>query len=175
MKYFVLAALLTCVVIGGWFAYTVVNEEGSPQETSGTVTPSPIDDSEVESEMRSNKYGLTTLATVYDGVTIPVNSKKLDLSGRGLTGSLKAEIRHVTTLEELDLSNNKFTGLPAEVGQLSNLRILDLSNNPLTGLPHELANLKNLEVLDLRGTEYSFQDLEVIRVGLKDDSVIIID
>lgn len=99
---------------------------------------------------------------VYNGISVSENVRTLDLSNRGLSGSLKAEIRMLSNLETLDISNNDFTGLPAEVGQLSRLRTLNLSNNPFTGLPNELGNLSNLEVLDLRGTQYAAQDLEVI-------------
>lgn len=104
--------------------------------------------------------------TIYDGIRVSENTRTIDLSGKQLSGSLKAEIREVSNLEILDLSNNHFTGLPAEVGQLHNLRSLDLSNNPLTGLPHELGNLQNLEQLDLSGTDYSEFDLNVIRERL---------
>jgi Leucine-rich repeat (LRR) protein len=90
----------------------------------------------------------------------------LDLSHNNLSGALQAEVRHLQNLKTLDLSDNKFTGVPAEVGQLKNLQILDLSNNPISGLPYELGNLENLRLLDLRGTKYSNQDLEVIKKDL---------
>lgn len=90
----------------------------------------------------------------------------LDLSHNVLTGALQAEIRHLQNLKVLDLSNNRFTGVPAEVGQLKNLEILNLSNNQLTGLPYEIGNLKSLRVLDISGNSYSTQDLEVIRKAL---------
>ena len=108
--------------------------------------------------------------TIYDGITYKSNEEEVDLSGRGLTGSLKAEIRELTKLKVLNLSDNQFTGLPAEVGQLSELEVLDLSGNPLTGLPYELGNLANLKVLDLRGTQYSHADLEVIMATLSTSS-----
>jgi Leucine-rich repeat (LRR) protein len=103
---------------------------------------------------------------VYNGIRVPENSTTLDLSGRGLTGSLKAEVRMLTQLRELNLSGNQFTGLPAEVGQLRELRVLNLSGNPFTGLPYELGNLQNLELLDLRNTDYAPADLERIQASL---------
>lgn len=103
---------------------------------------------------------------VYSGISFPERSTVIDVSGRGLTGSLKAEVRLLPELTTLDLSDNAFTGLPAEVGQLRQLRVLDLSNNQFTGLPHELANLQQLERLDLRGNAISEFDLATIRRGL---------
>ncbi|MEN9920951.1 MAG: hypothetical protein RL538_844 [Candidatus Parcubacteria bacterium] len=113
--------------------------------------------------------------TVYDGISVPAGTKVLDVSGRGLTGSLKAEVRHLTELTSLNMSNNKLTGIPAEVGQLSKLEVLNLSNNPFTGLPYELGNLKNLKILDLRGTQYAKQDLEIIKKSLPASTQILVD
>jgi len=96
----------------------------------------------------------------------------LDLSDNDLSGSLPAEIRHLSRLRILDLSNNNFTGVPAEVGQLSKLEVLDLSGNPITGLPHELGNLQNLKTLNLKNTDYSTYDLEIIQAKLPSGVVI---
>ncbi len=103
---------------------------------------------------------------IYAGISVAETATTVDLSGRGLPGSLKAEIRQVSNLRELDLSSNQFTGLPAEVGQLTELRVLNLAKNPITGLPHEIGNLTKLQVLDLRGTNYSQFDVEQIRSTL---------
>lgn len=112
---------------------------------------------------------------VYDGITMPIDSKTLDLSGRNLSGSLKAEIGKLKSLEVLDISNNNFTAIPAEVGQLPNLRVLNVSHNPITGLPYEIGNLQNLEQFDLIGTNYSKLDLEKIEESLSSDVVIFVD
>jgi hypothetical protein len=99
----------------------------------------------------------------------------LDLSNNVLTGSLPAEVRLLSNLRVLDLSDNQFTGVPAEIGQLAELRVLDLSNNPITGLPYEIGNLSKLEKLDLSGTKYSRQDLQVIKEKLPPSMVIVTD
>ena len=112
---------------------------------------------------------------IYNGISFPKNTDAVDLSGRGLSGSLKAEVRHLSNLRELDLSDNDFTGLPAEVGQLSKLEVLNLSNNPFTGLPYELGNLSNLKVLDLRDTNYAVQDLEIIKQSLPASAEVLTD
>lgn len=112
---------------------------------------------------------------VADGVSVPDDTRVLDLSGRGLSGSLKAEIRELRSLEVLDISNNNFTGLPAEIGQLSQLRVLNVSHNPITGLPYEISNLSKLEQFDLEGTNYAEADLAIIKASLPADTVVFVD
>lgn len=103
------------------------------------------------------------------------NTEVLDLSNQNLNGALQAEIRNMKNLKVLNLSNNNFTGVPAEVGQLDKLEVLDLSNNPITGLPYEIGNLQNLKTLNLKGTNYSKQDLEVIKQKLPSTTQILVD
>ena len=98
--------------------------------------------------------------------------EELNLSNNSLDGALQAEIRQLQNLKVLNLSNNKFTGVPAEIGQLKNLEVLNLSNNQLTGLPYELGNLSKLKLLDLSGNAYSEADLSKIRASLPSSTVI---
>ncbi len=111
--------------------------------------------------------------SVYEGIVVSEMSQVLDLAGRGLTGSLKAEVRLLPQLQVLDLSGNQFTGIPAEIGQLSELKILNLSNNDLTGLPHELGNLQKLTLLDVRGNAVSNGDIEIIAAKLPETTEIL--
>lgn len=96
---------------------------------------------------------------------------KLILSNNQLSGALPGEIRHLTNLEELDVDNNRMTGIPAEIGQLKKLKILNYNNNRITGLPMELGNLTQLEVLDLSGNNVSQQDLAKIRAKLTNTQI----
>lgn len=141
----------------------VYDETGLKVDTS---TEEILDLSREAAEKIAESASGSQPVPVYDGITIPSHAREVNLSGRGLTGSLKAEIRLLSELRELNISNNNFTGLPAEIGQLSELRVLNLSNNPITGLPHELGNLSKLEVLNLKGTNYSEFDLNVIKEKL---------
>lgn len=115
------------------------------------------------------------LTKVSGDVFLRTNLVSLDISHNKLTGALQAEVRHLSNLRTLDMSDNQFTGVPAEVGQLSKLEVLDLSNNQLTGLPYELGNLSNLKVLDLRGNNYAKQDLDIIKAKLSASVVIKVD
>lgn len=137
--------------------------------------PTKPEDSTVPSVTPPTSVPSGVMIEIYDGISYPANTEIVDVSGRGLSGSLKAEVRMLSNMRELDVSDNSFTGLPAEVGQLSKLEILDLSNNPFTGLPYELGNLSNLKVLDLRGTNYSEADLGVIRETLPSSTEVLVD
>jgi hypothetical protein len=163
------------VGLGAWFAgkegYLMPTKETEP--IAAEIPEAKPTDVNIKVENTVTPGG--AMVTVYDGVTVSVSSQSLSLAGKGLTGSLKGEIRLLSELRELNLSGNKFTGLPAEVGQLSKLEVLNLSNNPLTGLPQELGNLKNLKLLDLRGTQYSKTDLDIIKQGLSTSVQILVD
>ena len=163
LKFIIIAA---AAIAFAFYAYPIFKSYG-PEKTSGATS------SKHTSTPASGGDGVAAATvTVYDGIKVPIDSTSLDLSGRNLSGSLKAEVRKLTALRELNLSHNQFTGLPAEVGQLRALEVLNLSYNPLTGLPHELGQLSNLHVLDLRGTNYSQQDLDVIKAQLPSSTQI---
>ena len=164
MKALGLVALLITIVLGVMYVVYTSNEvslENNYDDSQTTVYEEALD-----SAQEAVSAGSGGAVVVYEGISYPENTTQIDLSGRNLTGSLKAEIRLLQQLEVLNISDNDLTGIPAEIGQLSQLRVLDLSNNPFTGLPLELGNLENLEVLDLTGTDYAVQDLEAIKESL---------
>jgi Leucine-rich repeat (LRR) protein len=98
----------------------------------------------------------------------------LDVSVNNLTGSLPGEIRKLTNLEILNVSNNKMTGIPAEIGQLSRLVTANFSFNNLSGLPNDVGNLKNLETLDLRGNpNISKNDIALIQKEIPNTKIIV--
>jgi len=107
-------------------------------------------------------------------VTALTSLEELNISNNKIAGALPAEIHNLRQLKVLNASNNLMTGVPAEVGQLTNLEVLDLSNNLLTGLPYELGNLKKLKVLNLSGNNYAKPDLEIIKKGLSPSVQIIL-
>lgn len=144
-------------------------ENASAEEVFATTEVRPYD-TYSEMVLDLSNQGLTqTPAYVFEQRKLT----HLNLSNNSLTGALQAEVRNLSNLKVLDLSNNQFTGVPAEVGQLSNLEELNLSNNQLTGLPHELGNLNNLNTLDLRGNNPSKFDLEIIRSSLTGTEILI--
>lgn len=98
----------------------------------------------------------------------------LDVSHNALTGSLPAEIRHLTQLRTLDASYNTMTGVPAEIGQLRDLETINFAHNNLSGLPLELGNLKNLRTLDFRANpNISRHDIELIQKQIPQTTVMI--
>lgn len=169
----IIGLLVVVVVIGIIFTSSpaVAPENG---DTSGYEEV--IDSANVAADQLGSNVSLSSKAVfVYEGLSFPDDTRSLDLSGRGLDGSLMAEISQLTELRELNISDNNLTGLPAEVGQLSKLEVLNLANNPLTGLPNELGNLKSLKVLNLRGTQYAEADLNIIVESLPSDTVVLVD
>lgn len=191
MNFFGIISLVIALAIGVWWIGQGVdstindssnNSEGgyknaidSAKDAAGKLgTSSAVPTTETD-QPKTTDPGTGKSITVYDGIAVSEGVTVLNLSGKGLSGSLKGEVHFLSNLKELNISDNNFTGLPAEVGQLSKLEVLNLSNNPLTGLPHELANLKNLKVLDLRGTNYANADLEVIKKGLPMSVQVLVD
>ena len=71
------------------------------------------------------------------------------LGGRGLRGTLPAQLGGLAGLENLWLHDNELTGsVPAELGRIASLRSLLLAHNELTGrIPAELGSLTELETL----------------------------
>lgn len=174
MNYIALSLVLVVALGLGFF---FIKDRGSESVSDKTLSGDVVGDNK-NTDSESSDEGDTLdlsgegLTKVPDNVFTKTALVELDLSKNNLSGSLQAEVRHLSNLRVLDLSDNNFTGVPAEIGQLSKLEVLDLSNNPLTGLPHEIGNLKNLKTLDLRGTDYSAQDLAVIQAGLSSDVTI---
>ncbi len=190
MQIFLLVGIVGLLIIGvGIFS---VKQSEAPTQTPETVTsntttarddsvgtPKPAPQKEEPAPTTppsltldlSNQNLTKTPSSVFEKTRI----QHLNLSHNKLTGALQAEVRHLSELRTLDLSNNEFTGVPAEIGQLKYLETLDLSHNKLTGLPYELGNLSNLKILDLRGNAYATADLEIIKKTLPSNTDILVD
>ena len=179
MQIFGIISLLITVALGVWFISknieTVQTENGSPSTYQDAIQSAKDVAGQASEKAAETNAVMGKTVTVYEGIAVAADSKVLNLASKKLSGSLKAEVRQLTELREINLSNNKFTGVPAEIGQLSKLEVLNLSNNPLTGLPQELGNLKALKTLDLRDTQYSKQDLVVIKKSLPATTQVLVD
>ena len=73
---------------------------------------------------------------------------KLELSFKGLTGSLPSEIGNLVNLTHFCCSGNQLTALPSEIGNLVKLTHFYCDYNQLTALPSEIGNLVNLTRFD---------------------------
>ncbi|XP_058210582.1 probable LRR receptor-like serine/threonine-protein kinase At3g47570 isoform X2 [Rhododendron vialii] len=75
----------------------------------------------------------------------------IDLTSRGLVGSLSPYIGNLSFLRELSLGNNTFTGaIPTELGSLFRLEKLSLTFNGFEGkIPTSLSRCSNLKYLSL--------------------------
>ena len=81
--------------------------------------------------------------------------RRLDLSGSNLSSLSGSEIRALTQLEYLDLSDNSLAILPKELGSMRNLKTLICQRNSLRILPGELGHLHTLERLDFKSNRLS--------------------
>lgn len=174
MQFFSLISLLLTIALGvWWFSSSLERQNGGVDSGAETTRyEEALDSARSAAELIEGSVPSGKSIEIYDGISVNENTESLDLSGRGLSDSLKAEVRHLTKLKTLNLSNNNFTDLPAEVGQLQQLETLNLSNNPFTGLPHELGNLNSLQILDVTGTQAATFDLDIIKAKLPAGTVI---
>ena len=96
----------------------------------------------------------------YQTVFIPWRNRwyyYLQLSNRGLSGSIPPALGDLTGLEHLYLDGNRLTGpIPPELGKLTGLSHLYLHDNELTGtIPIELRAINEMGDLFLRGNHLS--------------------
>ncbi|KAJ0681441.1 putative non-specific serine/threonine protein kinase [Helianthus annuus] len=124
-------------------------------------------------DMRSNDFSgslplfpLDTIALILSNnmFTGPISSlcnvttlNRLDLSNNKLSGMLPNCLNNLDSLYILNLENNKFTGtIPASIGALQLLHMMSMRGNSLTGeIPLSLRNCKELQLLDLGENQLS--------------------
>lgn len=164
--------LILVILIAGLIFYIAPNKTSNVKDA---ITGTSDETSREIPNSKTIDLSNQNLTRVPDSIFNQTNAEELNLSNNSFTGALPSQVQKLQNLRVLNLSNNKFTGVPAEVGQLADLEILDLSNNMITGLPNEIGNLKNLKVLNLSGNKYSVQNLTAIRANLSASVKIIVE
>ncbi|MFT0155410.1 immunoglobulin domain-containing protein [Tenacibaculum ascidiaceicola] len=105
----------------------------------------------------TDSWDLNEDISTWKGVTVNTAGRvtELNLSNRGLNGTLPVEIGNLSELKRLFLYKNQLTGIiPLEIKNLTNLTYLWLNSNNLNGVvPEEIGNLTNLESLNLSYNE----------------------
>ncbi|KAL3691798.1 hypothetical protein R1sor_005449 [Riccia sorocarpa] len=87
---------------------------------------------------------------------LPPRVTQINVTGKGVNGSLPHTLGGLSRLTVLDLSNNSLTGpLPNSLGNISSLRALNLEGNKLFGdlPPFEPKALQTLEYLSLANNQ----------------------
>lgn len=92
--------------------------------------------------------------------------EKLDLSENKITEIDDDAFAELVNLIELDLSFNDLTYLPSSLGKLTKLKRLNLSGNKIGSLPKEFENLVSLEFLDLDGNPMERVPVEISAQGV---------
>ena len=156
----ILIAISSIILLGAGCSSATPN-------SNNTGNPTTVQKTEKKLEMKNQK-----LTKVPSYIFQLSETTELDLSNNDLTGALPAEVRHLKKLRKLNLSNNKFTGVPAEVGQLTELIELDISGNNITGLPLEIGNLKKLQIFNISGNNVSKIDLDQIVSNIPNVKII---
>ena len=104
-----------------------------------------------------NNWGSSLTLANWDGVTTDADGRvtDLELDDNNLVGTLPSELRSLTSLTSLMLSENKLSGNIPNLSGLSQLEHLDLGDNQLNGTIPNLGSLTNLRELHLDHNELS--------------------
>ena len=108
MRFFGIVSLLIAVGIGVWF----LGKESGFLMSPG-VTNSGQDAIEQAKVAQQQLMPLSAKVMLTTGVEVGQNAVVLDLGGKGLSGTLSADIASLSNLQELYLNNNSFTDFHA--------------------------------------------------------------
>ncbi|KAL5541094.1 hypothetical protein UlMin_043380 [Ulmus minor] len=91
----------------------------------------------------------------------------LNLTGKGISGSLSPAIANLTALNDIWLGGNKLSGNIPEMGSLKELKKLHLENNQLEGpIPKSLSQLPKLNEISLLGNNLDLPSTQQKKMSL---------
>ncbi|KAL3687475.1 hypothetical protein R1sor_013784 [Riccia sorocarpa] len=89
---------------------------------------------------------------------LPPRVTQINMTGKGLRGTLPLNLGELGRLTVLDLSNNSLTGrVPDSLGEITSLTVLNLKSNNLTGVLPELdpKSFRTLQFLSLANNQFT--------------------
>ena len=142
MQYLFIIVIIVLALFGGGYLIGQKTNNDIRKENTFADTSSKKSDNQNNFDSKGEALdlsgqGLTKAPSYIFNIT---SLKSLNLSSNQLEGALQAEIRHLSHLQILDLSDNKFTGVPAEVGQLKNLLVSSNIKSEFMPIKEELSS-----------------------------------
>lgn len=94
---------------------------------------------------------------------LDLSHNRFDLGSASIYDRPPRNLRHLKSLQQLNLSHCRIEKLPKSLQQLQSLAVIDLSNNRLRKLPKSFRKLQKLQQLNLSGNDISDKREEKIR------------
>ena len=126
----------------------------------------------------NTNWGSAEPLDMWFGVTLLGNGRveELSLPGNDLRGTLPADLGSLTSLNVLNLSDNRLSGTLPDLRALTILTTLNLGDNQLSGtIPDWLGDLLQLQNLYLNGNQLSGCVPDGSRAGLINHDFIAVD
>jgi len=142
-----LSSLTSVTISGNQFSGSILDEFGAMPD----LEVLDLSYNGFNGEIPSTFYLLTKMIT-------------MNLAGNQLTGNIHESIfRGAKSLVDINLEENRITGIPSTIAMLTELRSLNLATNNLSEFPYDVTALVGLSSLNLR--DNTFQNEIPFQIG----------